>query len=127
MPGTSYLTNAQADDIRQAKRDILATKLAIREPVSLVLSRYNDAAGAYVTLPAQGVLLTYTDRHLDESGSLGAQATYVDGEFRKELPFDVAVADTFKLSNGQAGGITAVLLPSAGIQRATFTVDVGSA
>ena len=123
----SYLTDQQAEGIRQVKRNVLATTLALRGAVSLALSRYDDNAGAWVTLPVQPVLLTYTDRQLDVSSSLGAQATYVDGTFRKELPFDVAVGDTFTLPNGQAGHITGVPLPGAGIQSATFTVDQGSA
>jgi len=123
---TSYVTEAAAEQIRQAKRDILATQLAIRQPVALVLSRYDDPAGAWTVLPVQAVLLTYAGREPDESSSLGAQATYADGAFRKEQPFDVAVGDTFKLANGQAGRISGVPLPSAGLQTATFSVDVGS-
>ena len=123
---TSYVTEAAAEQIRQAKRDILATQLAIRQSVALVLSRYDDAAGAWTVLPVQTVLLTYTDRETDESSSLGAQATYLDGLFRKEQPFNVAIGDTFRLSNGQAGRISGVPLPSAGIQTATFRLDVGS-
>lgn len=127
MAGVSYLTEGQAEEVRAAKRNVLATVTALRGPVSLVLSRYDAAAGDWATLPAQAVLLTYTDRQLDESSSLGAQATYVDGAFRRETPFDVAVGDTFRLANGQRGQVTGVPLPGAGIQRATFTVDQGSA
>jgi len=126
MPGTSYLTATDAEGIRQAKRDALATSIALRGAVSVVLSRYDESAGAAVSLSPQMVLVTFANRESSETSNLGATATYRDGTFRKEVPFDVAVGDVFRLSNGQRGSVTGVALPDANIQAATFSLDVGT-
>ena len=91
MPGTSYLTTTDAEGIRQAKRDALATSIALRGAVSVVLSRYDESAGTAISLSPQMVLVTFTDRQLSATSNLGATATYLDGTFRKEVPFDLSL------------------------------------
>lgn len=128
MAGTSFLSAADAAAIKQIRADGFATRLAVADPpVDLILARQNAVTGAYEAVPAQRVVVSYANRQA-QGGSGEATATQLaDGEFVKDLPFDVRVGDRFALPSGQVGHVTAAPFAQGGIQKASFVVDEGVA
>jgi len=128
--GTSYLTPADTALITQARRDILATKIAMLlsdspAAVSLVLSR-QDSSGQYQERPAQTVHRKISTNQPTTTGEeTGTTEIRVSGNFQREDPFDVQVQDQFILENGWRGQITAVHPAKANIVQADWTASTG--
>lgn len=128
MSGRSYLTERDVEQIHQEQRNALATRLALQDPpVAIVLYRQHQGSGNFEPLPAQTVLVRFfSQRQALERRTDAAVGQFAGGSFTREEPFDVAVGDAFTLPNGQTGTIDIVAMPSGGIARATWSLDVGA-
>lgn len=121
---TSFLSPGDIATVHQAEADGYATAVALY-PFVLTLYRFNTGTGQYEARPAQTVTMDFANTQPRDGVSETAETTNVEGEFEKDLPFDVALGDRFSLASGQDGEITRVPPPDGPTQTAHFTVDEG--
>lgn len=125
--GRSYLTDADVGVVDQARRDILATRIAMQHDVSVVIKR-QQSNGTFTDLSPVTV-----DLRIAEAGVVPATAvndaaasSIVRGRLRKELPFDVRAGDRFVTPDGWVAAVTLVETHPAGIATAWFEVNTGA-
>lgn len=119
----SFLTDGDVADIAQLRLDGLATSLALG---GFVLTLYRtDADGLPQPASTVTVARRWANRQPRPTGSEAAASTGVDGELRAYAPWDVQVADTFVLPEGNAR-VAPLVREEGGIVTAPFTLDQGA-
>lgn len=123
--GTSLLGAGDVAQLRQLKRDALATRLSLKDPsVVITLHRIDPETGIGADLAPTTVALSWDAPAAERSSDSGGTAP-VSGTMSAFDPWNVARGDTFALPGGETGSIGFVQPVDAGIVRATFTVDIG--
>lgn len=123
---------ATAAQLGNLVRQGFATVLLMADPVvEIQLYRLNESTGEWdATGSSTEVALRYGSRAADtitDTSELGAiSQTLAFGDVRSWAPWDVAIGDTFVLSDGRVGRVVLVPPERYGIQQADFTIDEGS-
>jgi hypothetical protein len=128
MPAESYLSQADADDINQVRRDILATKLTLQEPaLTVILQRYDPIIDQITHLPPMTDVYVRIDRKQGrEIPTDSTETMRQTGYLQREVPFPVQVDDTLTLDNGWICTVSQVQPERAGMIRADLRIDTGS-
>lgn len=129
MDGHSYIDAATDAVIEQEMRNVFATRKVLGTTFDLVLERDNNQTGEPVELPPQNVLFSMAAREASPGGGNAARYTGADGQLEKEVPFDVAPGDRFRLPatapgvRGAPGVVKVVMPPKNGVVVATVTLQ----
>lgn len=123
----SYISSKGAASINQARRNIVATKVALQEPTFvLVLSRFDPDIEDNVDVDPQTDVAFKIERKSLGTNEVqdGAKASYLQVTLDKVMPFDVQVRDTAKIED-TVFTITLVLPERSGVIRAIGEADTG--
>src|SRR5262245_43804740 len=108
--GTSLLDPGSLADIRQLRRDGMATALASADPaISLVFTRPNATGEPFEESDPVDVVMTFDKvSSVREVGTDSGGEAPITGRMKAFEPWDVLKGDTFTLDDGRSGEITVV-------------------
>lgn len=118
----SYVSEALADTILEAKKRAFATSKQLGDTIWLTLWR-DTANDTTISVAPQRVLRIMANRVGRQIQEPAAGFTAVDGEFRKDPPFDVQRGDRFTMPDGASGQITQAPISGPVFISAPFSLE----
>ena len=128
MAGQSYLGTRDIAAVDQARRDIIATRIAMQHDPAITILRQHPGSGVFNPLAPVTVDIVVPDPILAATTGSNESviSALVKGLIRKEAPFDVQAGDRFVTPEGYTASVTAVETSPAGIVSAWFEAETGA-
>lgn len=109
MDASSLLGAGDLAQIRQLRRDGLATSFALQNPpVFITIRRWDEEAGTMVDVPGEyRVAIQYATTEPGNSGGQSTQSTMREGTLRGFAPLPLKLGDRFPLPGGSMAVVSA--------------------
>ena len=118
-----YISAATAERVKDAQRRLFATNKLLGRTVLLTLYRDVDNDGIAGPIGPQQVLVVMARREATQQRGPATLLGEMDGELRKEAPFDVQHGDRFTLPEGISGRVSTPPIDTGIYIRAPFVLE----